>query len=222
MEHGFYKKSDREQKYLLIKTGVLIFTFSAALALIALSTKFYLLLFFIPIIFLIAAPFIDLPMGKKSGKFIYHSPLFISEKPLNDKIIIHGGTLFDYVFTIEKKMNANARTRFVLLGYVKGLLGFIQEHERGLDKDYTVRGTSYFVNERTAMFLGFSSVRTDFAQLIILLFNYIPLMTSGSYVKKGLTFPRLSEIKTYEAKLSQIIEHKSKLIQLKKRLEFNE
>jgi hypothetical protein len=34
---------------------------------------------------------------------IYYSPLFITEKPKDGLIKIHGGTLFDYYFVIEKK-----------------------------------------------------------------------------------------------------------------------
>lgn len=219
MQHRFYQKTEKEQRLFLMKVGAVLVLMSALILYISYLSGLYLLAGMIPVLILIAAPFIDLPMGKKSGSFIYHSPLFITEKPRDNKITIHGGTLFDYVFIMEKNMDAKTRTRMVFLGYVKGLLNFISQYEHDVNEDITLRGTSYILNERTAKYFGFTPVNTDIGQLIILLLNYIPLTISNSFIKKRLTFPRLSDIKTYEGKLSDVIEQKPKLIQLKARLE---
>lgn len=106
MTHKFYQKTEREQSSILWMTiGALIITCGIIL-LISMVTGFYLLLILLPVLMLIAAPFVDLPMGKKAGKFIYHSPLFIAEKERDNKIVVHGGTLFDYIHTIHPEMNA--------------------------------------------------------------------------------------------------------------------
>jgi hypothetical protein len=219
MQHRFFQKSEKEQKLFLLNVGLTIFLLTAAILFISYFSGFYLLAGLIPILFLIAAPFIDLPMGKKKGTFIYHSPLFITEKPRDNKITIHGGTLFDYLFTIEKDMDAKTRTRIVFLSYINGLLNFISKYEQEDHEDLILRGTSYIVNDRTAKLFGFRPVSTDAGQLLILFFNYIPLTISNTFVKKRLTFPHFSEVNTYEAKLSEVIKQKAKLQQLKARLE---
>ncbi|MDZ7693685.1 MAG: hypothetical protein U5K69_21630 [Balneolaceae bacterium] len=167
---------------------------------------------------LIAAPFIDLPMGKKSGKFIYYSPLFITEKEKNNQVTVHGGTLFDYLFTISPNIKGRERTRFVLYGYISGLINFISQHENQ-DKDHLkVRGTSYIINPRTAARFGLQPVQKDFLQVLILLFNYIPITISYSFLKQELRFPKISDVQTYEGTFSEIAAHKEELVRLKNRL----
>ena len=59
-------------------------------------TGVYLIgIFAFPLVISIIAPFFDIPSLKKSGKLIYHSPLFLTERKKNGVIKIHGGTLFD-------------------------------------------------------------------------------------------------------------------------------
>src|SRR5690606_19696192 len=70
---------------------------------------FFLAIFAFAITLSIIAPFFDTPSLRKSGNLIYHSPLFISEKPKNGVVKIHGGTLFDYVFVIDRNMNGKQR-----------------------------------------------------------------------------------------------------------------
>lgn len=219
MKHQFFQKSDSEQQKFLWKTGLLLFLVSSLILLICYLTGLYLLAGLIPIAILIAAPFIDLPMGRKNGKFIYYSPLFITEPERNGKVVVHGGTLFDYLFTITSDLKGRNRTRFVLYGYILGLLRFISEHENKSRGDLQIRGTSYIINDKTAARFGLKPVKTDILQLLILLLNYIPITLSYSYIKQKVHFPKISEIKTYEGKLSEMVRHKEKLIELKNQLE---
>lgn len=189
---------------------------------LAYLSEFFLLLILIPLVLQVAAPFVDTPMGKRSGKLTYYSPLFIAEKPRNGEVVIHGGTLFDYLFTLDPKMSGKERTRSVLIGYLQGLIRFISNYEEEeRNTDFKVKGTSYVINERTARRAGFQPVQTDFVQLqrLILLVNYIPLILSASYSKKRIDFPRISGIKTYEADINDLIDQKNNLILMKKRLE---
>jgi hypothetical protein len=216
--HKFFQKSDSEQRKFLWKTGILLFLVSILILLISYLTGLYLLAGLIPITILIAAPFIDLPVGRNNGKFIYYSPFFITEPERNGKVIVHGGTLFDYVFTITPDMKELNRTKFVMYGYVLGLLRFISEHENS-NNDLQIRGTSYIINENTAARFGLKPVETDFLQLLILLVNYIPITLSYSFIKRKIHFPKISKIKTYEGELAEMVRHKEELIQLKNRLE---
>lgn len=218
MTHKFYQKSDSGQRRFLWKFGSLLFLVCSLILVIAYLSGFYFLGFLIPLFFLIAAPFLDLPMGRKSGKFIYYSPLFITEPEKDNKIIVHGGTLFDYLYTITPDLTGRERTKFVLYGYLLGLIKLISEYENQDKKNLRIRGTSYIINEKTAKRFGLHPVQTDFLQYLILLFNYIPITISNSFIKRKLHFPKISEIKTYEAEISEVSRHKEKLIQLKNQL----
>ena len=218
MKHRFFSKNEEEQKRLLWKTGLALLVTSIAILAISYFTGFYFLVFLIPVVILIAAPFIDLPMGKKSGKFIYYSPLFITEEERNNRVIVHGGTLFDYVYTIKPEMQKRKRTEFVLYGYIKGLINFISEHENQNKDNLKIRGTSYIINRRTARRFGLQPVQKDFIQIVLLLFNYIPITLSYSFLKQKFQLPKMSDVQTYEGTLSEIAAHKEELIQLKNRL----
>ena len=154
----------------------------------------------------IIAPFFDMPTLKKSGRMIYYSPLFITEKPKDGLIKIHGGTLFDYYFVIEKKMNGKQRTDFIIQQYLDGLLHLIEKYEN--DKKMKIRGTSYIINKRTAEKIGFEIVETDILQKTILIYNYFNILISNSIAKNKLSFPKLNKTKTFVTDVSQLLERK--------------
>lgn len=218
MKHKFYQKSDSEQIKGLWIFGTLLFLICSLVLAIAFLSGLYILGFLIPVTILIAAPFLDLPMGRRNGKFIYYSPLFITEQERDGKIIIHGGTLFDYLYTISPDLNGRERTKFVIYGYLLGLINLISKYENQDEEDLQIRGTSYIINEQTAIRFGLQPVQTDFLQYLILLVNYIPITISNSFIKRKLHFPKISEIKTYEGNISDVAKHKEKLILLKNQL----
>lgn len=164
----------------------------------------------------IIAPFFDMPSLKKSGKMIYYSPLFLTEKQKNGLIKIHGGTLFDYYFVIERKMNGKQRTDFIIQQYLQGLLSFIEAHKK--DTQMKIRGTSYIINKRTAEKIGFETVKTDPFQKIILTYNYFNILISNSIAKNKLSFPKLNKTKTFEARISQLLERKEYIKKLNESL----
>ena len=205
--HKFYNKSHKEQNRILLSIAV------SALAIIGLSIMLsiysgvYLLGVFIFIITLsIVAPFFDMPSLKKSGKVTYYSFLLIAEKPKNGTINIHGGTLFDYYFVIDRTMSGRQRTTFIMQQYIEGLLALMEENKH--NEQLKIRATSYIINERTAKAIGFNVVETDVLQKVILIFNYFNIMISISIAKNRLSFPKLTQTKTFEANLSQLLEQK--------------
>lgn len=147
-----------------------------------------------------------MPSLKKSGNMIYYSLLFIAEKPKDGTINIHGGTLFDCYFVIDKTMNGRQRTTFIIQQYIEGLLALMEEHKN--NKQLKIRGTSYIINERTAKKMGFKIVETDILQKITLIYNYFNILISNSIAKNKLSFPKLSETKTFEADMIQLLEQK--------------
>jgi len=164
----------------------------------------------------IIAPFFDMPSLKKNGRMLYYSPLFITEKPKNGLIKIHGGTLFDYYFVIDKKMNGKQRTNVIIQQYLDGLLKLIEQHEN--NKEMKIRGTSYIINKRTAEKIGFKIVETDILQKIILIYNYFNILISNSIAKNKLSFPKLNKTITFDTDVSQLLERKNYIKKLNKSL----
>jgi len=169
------------------------------------------------IVLSMVAPFFDTPSLRKSGKLTYHSLLFLAEKPRKGIITIHGGTLFDYVFVLDKKMNGKQRTAFIIQQYVEGLVNFIETNDDAAE-DMLVRGTSYIINERTAKRMGFDVVKTDFLQLLILTYNYFNITATYSLAKGTLRFPKIGRTKTFETSLQRLKERKQYLIELNEKL----
>lgn len=157
-----------------------------------------------------------MPALKKSGKMIYYSQLFIAEKPKDGIIKIHGGTLFDYYFVIDKKMNGKQRKNFIIQEYLQGLLNLIEKYED--ESEMKIRGTSYILNNRTAEKMGFKIIKTDFLQKIILGYNYFNILISNSIAKNKLSFPNLNETITFEAHFKQLSKRKDYIEKLNKSL----
>ncbi len=166
----------------------------------------------------IIAPFIDTPSLKKSGHLIYHSPLFLSEKLKKGVIKIHGGTLFDYVFVIDRNLNGKQRTNFIIQQYLEGLLNLIEANENKKIESITIRGTSYIINGRTAWRIGFKVVKTDTIQKFILIYNYFNLLITYSIAKNKLSFPNFKELKTFEAELNELVKRKDYISKLNDKL----
>lgn len=218
MTHKFFQKSESEQKKLLLFAGLILLLVCGSIAVIAYLSGFYVLGGLIPVFLLIAAPFFDLPAGRKKGSFIYYSPFFITEPKKDGTVIFHGGTLFDYVYTIRPELRGNARTKFVLYGYILGLIRFISEHEDQENSNLKVRGTSYIITRRTASRFGLKPVQKDFLQMVVLFFNYIPITLSNSFLKQKLSFPKFSNIQTFEGTFDQLCARKGELLRLKRQL----
>ena len=205
MKHGFYIKSKKEQNQIQFLIG--FFALIIILTSLYISWKSGMYLFVIltfPITLSIIAPFFDTPSLKKSGGLIYYSPLFLSEKRRRGMIKIHGGTLFDYVFVIDQKMNGKQRTNFIIHQYLEGLLNLIEKNENNKSENIKIRGTSYIINDRTAQRIGFKVVKTDNIQKLILLYNYFNVLITYSIAKGKLSFPNLKETKTFETTLKEL------------------
>ena len=219
MNHKFYIKTKKEQNQIQFLIAFIALIVITASLFISWKTGIYIFgILTFPITISIIAPFFDTPSLKNSGKLIYHSPLFLSERPNNGVIKIHGGTLFDYVFMIDPKMNGKQRTSFIIQQYLEGLLNFIEENENNKADNIIVRGTSYIIKDRTAQRIGFKIIKTDFIQKLILIYNYFNILISYSIAKGKLSFPKLKETKTFETKLNELIERKDFIRNLNEKL----
>lgn len=223
MHHPFYQKTEKEQHKIQFIIGFCALIINLFILLIAIYSGIYIIAILSVVISLsVVAPFFDTPSLSNNGQLIYYTPLLLAEKEKNNLIIIHGGTLFDYYYVINKDLNGRQRTHFILKNYLEGILKLMEAHEGKANKPIQIRGTSYIINERTAKKIGFKTVSTDPIQKAILIYNYVNLTLSHSIAKAKLSFPNLKEIKTFEADLNDLIERKGFLIELRSRLEKND
>ena len=217
MNHRFYNKNKKEQNRILIVIAICSIIIILLSVIISIYSGIYLIgILTFSITLSIIAPFFDMHSLKKNGRVIYYSPLFITEKPKNGLIKIHDGTLFDYYFVIDKKMNGKQRTNFIIQQYLDGLLLLIEKYKN--DTKIKIRGTSYIINKSTAEKIGFEIVETDILQRIILIYNYFNILISNSIAKNKLSFPKLNKTKTFDANMSQLLERKEYIKKLNKSL----
>lgn len=219
LKHGFYLESKKEQIWIQVRIGVIAILNLLLVFLICWNTGFFLpLILGLPITLSLVAPFFDVPALKNSGDLVYYSPLFLAEKPKNGKIIIHGGTLFDYVFVIDGSLNGGERTKLIMEQYLEGLVNLIDHLQKDNSENLIIRGTSYIINEMTAQKLGFQVVQTDFLQKCILIYNYFNLVCATSLAKGKLIFPKLGKIQSFEARLDELMERRDFITSLNMKL----
>lgn len=217
LNHPFYNKSKSAQDKILAMVAICCLAIIALSIVASVYSGIYLIgILTFSIILSIVAPFFDVPSLMRSGRMIYYSPLFLTEKPKNGLIKIHGGTLFDYFFVIDRKMNGKQRTNFIIQQYLEGLLSLMEEHEA--DKEIKVRGTSYIINARTAERIGFKIAETDALQKLILIYNYFNILISNSIAKGKLSFPNVNKTITVETDIGQLLERKEYIERLNESL----
>ena len=218
-DHRFYTKSNVQQRLIQIGIALVALIIVTLSFLVAWRLNVFLIAFLIAALVLsIIAPFFDVPAMVNRGKLTYHSPLFLAERQVNQVITIHGGTLFDYVFVLHRGMTGKQRNRYIMQQYIAGLLSLIERHGNRVDRDTIVRGTSYFVNNRTLAKLGFEIKKTDGMQKLILMLNAVNLFISYSIAKNKLAFPKLNQTKTVEIKLSTLTKKKGYLEELNRKV----
>ncbi|MDN3596339.1 hypothetical protein [Zunongwangia endophytica] len=149
----------------------------------------------------------------------YESLFLISEKEKNNQITIHGGTLFDYYFTLNKNSSAKERKNLILSEYLKGLLHILDSHKDNLSLE--IIGSTYILNQRTAEKMGFDVRKTNMVQLIILILNYPNLICTKSFASKKLSFPNLKEIRTYKANIQSLNNSAATIRKIQNALERN-
>ncbi len=219
MEHRFYNQPKRKQRNIQLSVAFGAMAVVALVLYLSWIMGWYLIgILTLPLVISVIAPFFDTPAARKSGQLTYHSLLFLAEKSKNGLVKIHGGTLFDYVFVLERRMSGTQRTNLILQQYLQGLLHFLEDCEnKGVDH-LTLRGTSYVLNERTLEKLGFTVVRPDWVQYLILAYSYVNLALSNSIAKNKIALPNLSKIRTFEADIHQLSARKAFIENLNKRL----
>lgn len=222
LKHRFYDMSLKDQ----IKHHLILILFVLAFNLFILFICICFQIYFPAVLagtlsISLIAPFFDTPHLKKAGKLIYYSPLFLAEKEKDGYVIIHGGTLFDYVYVLNRNLSGRQRVNYIMQCYLRGILKMIEEYDRARCCSLKFKGTSFIINSRTAEKLGFKETETDVLQKCVLVFNYFSLTISYSIANAKLSFPKIGRIKTFETDLNALIKNKQKILFLLHKLEGN-
>jgi hypothetical protein len=219
MQNRFFVKTQKQQHVIQFKILICAIFLNIVLgsALYLLEASF-LIFVIISITLSIIAPFIDVPSGIKNGNLIYYSPLLIGEAVKNKILKLHGGTLFDYYYVLNRRTNYSERKRQVFKGYIDGLLNVIEKYETTPQNAIRIKATSYIINTRTAQKIGLHKVKTDFLGAMIIYFNYFNLLCSLSMLNAKLTFPNMDNVCSFEGDLNDLMCKKDYLLALKSRI----
>lgn len=104
---------------------------------------------------------------------------------------------------------------------MEGLLNLVEGNQTKKTENVKISGTSYIIKERTAQRIGFEVVKIDFLQKAILMYNYFNILITYSIAKGKLSFPKLSNTKTFEASLNELIKRKDYIRELNEKLKYN-
>jgi hypothetical protein len=219
LQNKFYLKSEQQQRIFQVKMVSLLVLFLLPIFFISYILKMYVAnAFSIWISLSILAPFFDVPSMVKRKQLKYYSALLLAEKKKKKSIIIHGGTLFDYFFSIDKNIDGKKRKTLILQQYIEGLTELIKEYRNSDNPNLMIKGTTYILNEKTGKKLGFTPERPGFVQALILIFNYPNLLVAKSFANGKLSLPNLTRIRTFKTTLSKLVENEALIGDLNERL----
>ncbi|HET8861095.1 hypothetical protein [Marivirga sp.] len=181
------------------------------------STKVWLILFFVQPVISIYASFIDVPIGRKNGQIIYYSPLLLTSSLKDRKIQLHGGTLFDYYYTLSIQKSEARNKKAILYSYMEGMLNLLDSFSEN-ENDVVLEANAYFINPHTAEKLGFRQVKTKFFQKVVMILNYVPITISYSIAMGKLSFPNILSLKSYACTIGDLRKNKEELAAMFKRI----
>jgi hypothetical protein len=137
-------------------------------------------------------------------------------------IDLHNGTSFDYLFEMSKIKAGIKWKNKMLFFYLKALVNIISQIENGdLANSTIIRGSSYFLSERSAKKLGFSVNKTSMVEKINIALNYFDLIWMYSLSNGKLTFPNLRKISTVSITGAELVQKKEKILNLANRIDSN-
>ncbi len=218
MDHPYFRfprRRQRRREWQVIGLLALVILLLGALT-IGSSMYALGLLIFVPL--QLAAPFLDTPAGIRKGTLRYAAPLCIIQ-PVKDKgVVLHGGTLFDYWYVLRPYPSFRLRKKRLLYDMVRGLRLEAERAQAEDRLDQFVRGTSYFINLRTATRFGLQPVSRDWGQILILWFNAAQVTAAYTIMRGRLAWPPLHRVQTYTGTWNAIYKNRKMLETLERRL----
>lgn len=180
-----------------------------ALAILIFGYKYpilYLLLFFwIPI-----AQFSFSPFSKLIGIYTYYSPMLLGYMVTKEKIDLHSGSSFDYLFVMRKhKPGIEFRNR-LLTYHLEGLINIIHQIEnKTIPETVSITATSYFFNTRTLQNLGFDFETSTTSQKMNVYSNFLDLWRMHSLSRGKWSLPKFKDAKSARISGAKLVESKA-------------
>jgi hypothetical protein len=160
------------------------------------------------------------PLFRLVGIHRYFSPLLFAEAPEAGTLVVHGGTLWDYLLHLRWSERGRAARRRTLRFYLDGFLAIAAEVERGrLSPDTTITGTSFFFSERTARGLGFALHPVEPWARRELLLSLPVLFCKTSFAAGRFAVPRLSRLRRASISGAGLLRSRERMRALRLRLE---
>jgi hypothetical protein len=171
-----------------------------------------------PLLYLLFIPFIPLsqfagsPFNTLTGIYTYYSPMLLGYMANDQKIDLHSGWSFDYLFVMRKyKPGTQFRNR-LLMYHLEGLLNLASRIEaKEIPDTVEIFGTSYFFNDRSLTRMGFEIVDPTLAYRINLYLNFIDLLWMYSLSKGKFSVPNLMHARKARITGAGLLENKDKI-----------
>ena len=164
--------------------------------------------------------FLITPLFTLLNFYTYYSPMVVSFGNNKRFIDLHNGTSFDYLLEMSHIKPGIKWKNKMLHHYLNALLKIIHQIEnKVLPSNITIRGSSYFVSQRSAEKLGFKVSQASLLEKLNIILNYVDLIWMYSLTNGKLTFPNLATITTVRTNGHELIKRKQKIIELLNRLE---
>ncbi|RED92994.1 hypothetical protein [Marinoscillum furvescens] len=205
------------QWFVSLSFGILLLLLSFYWIQTVSESKIWMVLIFlmVPII-----QFLITPLFTVLNLYTYYSPMVVSFGNNKRYIDLHNGTSFDYLMDMSHVKPGIAWRNKMLHNYLSALLKIIHqmEHE-GLSNHTTIRGSSYFLSQRSGEKLGFKVSNASLLEKLNIALNYLDLIWMYSLTNGKLTFPNLRTISTVSTSGSELITRKQRIMDLVNRLE---
>lgn len=205
--------------FISISFGIILFLVLSFWTKAVSESKIWILAIFIivPLI-----QFLITPLFTSVNFYHYYSPMVVSFGNNKRLIDLHNGTSFDYLMEMSQVNPGIQWKSKMLYYYLEALLTIILQIENdSLPSNIVIRGSSYFLRQRSAEKLGFKVNNASILEKLNIILNYIDLIWMYSLTNGKLTFPNLSTISTVRTTGANLMEKKQTIIELKNRLESN-
>jgi len=197
---------------------ILIFILSVWIKTVS-ESKIWMLLI---IIIVPVIQFLITPLFTLLKFYHYYSPMVVSFGNNKTVIDLHNGTSFDYLLEMSKIKAGIRWKNKMLFHYLNALLKIISQIENGdITNSTIIRGSSYFLSERSAKKLGFSVNKTSMIEKFNIALNYFDLVWMYSFTNGKITFPNLTKITTVRITGVELVQNKQKISGLANRLSNN-
>jgi hypothetical protein len=155
--------------------------------------------------------FLVTPLYTRLKVFDHLSPMLLVNLPSPKVYELHHGTSFDYMLNIDRIKSGNLK-RNIAIDYLEGLCTIIQRIENNqLSSDVIIKGSTYFIEYKTAKRFGFSIQDASWKDILFLAINYIDLTWMYSLTKNRLDFPNIMRAKTLTTTGAALMAHKTSI-----------